>query len=169
MAVFAMLGAVVLASQIALYAVPGVQLVMFLIAVFTLTYGVRALIPIYVYVALYLFYYGFFTWNLPYLYIWLPLWGIFMLAGKLADKTKLPKKAQIPLYMTLCGLYGLSFGTLYAPFEALVMGFTFEQTLAWIGRGLPTDVTYAICNFATGVLIVPLVELLKKLDKREIE
>ena len=162
--VFAMLGTTILASQIVTYGIPGVQLVMFFIATFTLTYRLRALIPIYVYVLLYLMYYGFLPWNLPYLYIWIPLWGLFMLAGKL--ESKLPKKALIPIYMVLCGLFGLSYGTLYAPFWALIGGLTFQQTLAWIAAGFFTfDIPYAICNFAMGVLILPLSELLKKLDK----
>jgi len=156
-----MLGTIILASQIVMYGLPGVQLVMFFIATFTLTYRWRALIPVYVYVLLYLMYYGFFPWNLPYLYIWLPLWGLFMLAGKI----KLPKKALVPIYMVLCGLYGLAFGALYAPFWALIAGLNFRQTVAWIIAGLPTDIVYAVSNFTAGVLIIPLSELLKKLDR----
>jgi len=161
-----MLGALILASQIVTYAIPGVQLVMFFIATLTLTYRTRALIPIYVYVLLYLLYYGFVTWNLPYLYIWLPLWGIFMFAGKLAEKLRLAHKSRMLLYMTLCGLYGLSYGVLYAPFWALIAGLNFNQTLAWIAAGLPFDINYAVCNFAMGVMIVPFSDLLKKLDKQ---
>jgi hypothetical protein len=160
-----MLGATILASQIITYGIPGVQLVMILLATITLTYRWRALIPIYVYVLLYLQYFGFFAWNLPYLYIWIPLWSVFMLAGKLADKFRLPNKIRVPLYMILCGLCGLSFGTLYAPFWALIAGLSFNQTLAWIAAGLPVDFTYAVCNFAAGILIVPLSELLKKLNR----
>jgi len=160
-----MLGAAMLASQIATYGIPGVQLVMFFIATLTLTYRWRALIPIYVYVLLFLQFYGFFTWNLPYLYIWIPLWGIFMLAGYISEKLKLPNKIRVPLYMILCGLFGLSFGALYAPFWALIAGLNFKQTIAWIIAGLPVDISYAVCNFAAGVLIVPLSELLKKLDR----
>jgi len=161
-----MLGAMTLASQIVTYAIPGVQLVMFFLATFTLTYRVRALIPIYVYVLLYLLHYGFMPWNLPYLYIWLPLWGVFMLAGKIADKLRLVHKPRMLLYMVLCGLYGLAYGVLYAPFWALIAGLSFNQTLVWITAGLSFDINYAVCNFAMGVMIVPLSQLLKRLDNQ---
>ena len=68
--------------------------------------------------------------------------------------------------MVLCALHGLSFGTLYAPFASLMFGFSFNiQTMAaWIAAGFMFDVTHAIGNFAAGALIIPLSELLKKLD-----
>jgi len=158
-----MLATIILASQIVLYGIPGVQLVMFFIATITLAYRWRALIPIYVYVLLFLVYYGFFPWNLPYLYIWLPLWGIFMLAGKL--ESKLPRKALVPVYAVLCGLFGLSFGVLYAPVQAAMFGLTLKQTIVWVAAGLPTDIGYAISNFTAGILIVPFSRLLRKLDR----
>jgi hypothetical protein len=159
-----MLGSLILASQIALLNIPGVQAVMFLIATVTAAYGLRALIPIYIYVLLYLLYFGFLPWNLPYLYIFLPLWGLFMLI-RTRRVSNLPEKVRVPLCMFACGLFGLSFGTLYAPFWAIIAGLSFNQTLAWIAAGLPVDIGYAISNFAAGIMIVPLSELLKKLDR----
>jgi energy-coupling factor transport system substrate-specific component len=164
LAVFAILASVILVSQIVMAGIPGVQLVGMLIATLTVTYRVRALIPIYVFVLLFLVYYGFGVWNLAYLYIWLPLWGVFMLGGKVKCK-----KIRIPLFAFLCGLFGLSFGVLYAPFTALTMGLNFEQTVIWVKVGLflppYVDFTHAASNFAAGFLIVPLSELLTKLDK----
>ncbi|MCL1789466.1 MAG: hypothetical protein FWG33_03835 [Oscillospiraceae bacterium] len=158
--IFALLAAIILTVQIALWGIPGVQLNGLFIASITVAYRTRALIPLYVYVLLYCLYYGFSTWNLPYFYIWIPLWGVFMLVSRL----KTSKKVKAPIYMVLCGLFGLSFGTLYAPVQAAVFSLNFEQTLAWIIAGLPSDITHAVNNFATGVLIVPLSELLIKLD-----
>jgi energy-coupling factor transport system substrate-specific component len=156
-----MLGAIIHASQFAMQAVPGVQLMGLFIAAFTLTYRVRALIPIYVWIILHGAFYGF-IWMMPYLYVWLFPWGLFMLAGKI----KLPKKVLAPIYMVLCALGGLSFGTLYAPFWALWTGLSFNGMVAWIAAGFPVDIGYAISNFAFGTLIIPLSELLKKLDRQ---
>ena len=163
--VFAVLGSIMFVSQIAMQWLPNVHFLGLFVAAFTLTYRVRALIPIYVYVMVYGAFYGFSTWWIPYLYIWLPLWGMFMLAGKI----RLPMKAKIPLYMVLCGLHGLSFGTLYAPFQALVFGLSFQGMVAWIIAGIPFDITHAIGNLAAGVMIIPLSELLRKLDKQLIK
>jgi hypothetical protein len=158
-----MLAAVMHASQIALQGIPGVQLIWLFIAAMTLTYRARALIPIYVWVILHGAFYGF-IWAIPYLYIWLFPWGVFMLAGRI----KLPAKARVPIYMVLCALCGLLFGALYAPFWALWAGLSFNGMAAWIIAGLPVDMGYAVCNFAAGVLIIPLSELLKKLEKERI-
>jgi len=141
--------------------VPFIQLLGLFIAAITLAYRVRALIPLYVYVMLEGIFAGFSFWWLPYVYIWVPLWAVFMLAGKLS----LPKKIKIPLYMILCGLHGLLFGIMYAPAQALMFGLTFEGMIAWIIAGLWFDVMHAIGNIAAGILIIPLSELLIKLDK----
>jgi len=160
MIVFAMLGSLILASQITLSQILSIQLVMFLIATVTVAYRTRALIPIYVYILLYCLYYGFTPWNLVYFYIYIPLWGLFMLVGKIKSA-----KVKVPVSMITCGLFGLSFGTLYAPFWAFMMDYNLKQTLAWITYGFPVDIGYAISNVAAGVMIVPLSELLIKLDR----
>jgi len=150
-------------TYIALYGVPNVHLLGMLIAAFTLTYRVRALIPVYVYVALYGIFYGAVT-MIPFLYIWLPLWGMFMIAGRF----ELPVKVKVPLYMILCALHGLSFGILYSPAAVLMFGIplSFNSMLAWIVAGLPFDMYHALGNLAAGILIVPLCELLKKLNRQ---
>jgi len=157
--IFAMLGALMTVSQVAMQAIPNVHILGLFIASFTLTYRTRALIPIYVYVFLFGALNGFAFWWFAYLYIWLPLWGMFMIAGKFNP----PVKVKIPLYMLLCGIHGLMFGTLYAPFQAFWFGLSFEGMIAWIIAGLPFDVVHGISNFAAGTLIIPLSELIKKL------
>jgi len=139
---------------------PSVHLLGLFIAAFTLKYRVKALIPVYVYVAVYGAFYGFASWWVPYLYIWLPLWGMFMLAGMF----ELPLKAKVPVYMAICAIHGLSFGVLYAPYWAWMIGLNFQGMIAWIIAGIPFDITHAISNLIAGALIVPLTELLKKLD-----
>jgi len=153
-------------SQIAMQWIPNVHFIGLFIAAFTLTYRTRALIPIYVYVMLYGTFYGFSTWWYPYLYVWVPLWGMFMLAGKIGELFRIPVKVKIPLFMVLCALHGLSFGALYAPFQAWVFGLNFQGMIAWIIAGIPFDIIHASGNFAAGVLIVPLSELLKKFEKQ---
>ena len=141
--------------------IPNVHVLGLFIAATTITYRTRALIPLYAWVLLEGAFAGFSLWWLPYLYVWLPLWGMFMLIGKL----NLPNAIKPPLYMILCALHGLSFGILYAPAQALMFGFSFQMTITWIIAGLPFDIAHAIGNFAAGTMIIPLATLLKKLDK----
>jgi len=157
-----MLAGVMAVSRITLQTIPGVHPLGLIMAATTLTYRKHALIPIYVYILLDILLSGFALWIIPYLYAWLPLWGMFMLAGKL--KVSETKKELI--YMALVGLHGLTaFGLLYAPFWALWMGLSWEGTVAWVIAGLPFDVVHAVSNAALGTLIIPLHMLLKRLDE----
>jgi energy-coupling factor transport system substrate-specific component len=160
--IFALLGALMFLTKFIMQWLPNIHLLGLFIAAFTLCYRVRALIPLYVYILLDGLLSGFSMWWIPYLYIWLPLWVVFMLAGKLA----LPQKLKIPLYMVLCGLHGLCFGTLYAPAQALMFGLSFKGMLAWIAAGLPFDVIHGASNFVAAALIVPLSNLLIRLDRQ---
>jgi len=157
--VFAVLGAIMFLSKIALQWIPNVHLLGMFIATITLTYGVKALIPIYVFVLLDGIVQGFSTWWIPNLYIWLPLWASFMIVRRF----QVPQKIQVPLYMALCALHGLSFGALFAPVHALFFRLSFQGMVAWIMAGLPFDVIHAIGNAAAASLIVPMTVLLRRL------
>ena len=99
-------------------------------------------------------------WWVPYLYIWTLLWGAVMLLPR-----NLPDKFACIVYPALCALHGILFGILYAPAQAVMFGFTFEQTLAWIASGLPFDILHSMGNLAAGLLILPLSKLLLRLDR----
>ena len=120
----------------------------------------KALIPIYVYVLLNGLFAGFNSWWVPYLYIWTILWGAIMILPK-----NMPKAVACIVYPIVCAAHGLLFGALYAPVQALMFGFTFEQTLAWIAAGLSFDMIHMVGNFAVGLLIFPVSVTLKKLVK----
>ena len=153
-----MLGALMFCSKIIMEVLPNIHLLGMFTVVFTIVFRIKALIPIYIYVFLNGLYAGFSAWWVPYLYIWTLLWGAVLLIPR-----KLPKKVRAVIYSAVCCLHGLCFGVLYAPVQALMFGFNFEQTLAWIAAGLTFDVIHGIGNLAAGFLILPLSELLFKL------
>ena len=158
LAVFSMLGGIMVASKIAMEALPNIHLIGVFVIALTVVYRKKALYPIYVFVFLFGLYYGFDLWWLPYLYIWTALWGAAML---------LPQKwANTPLVlMCLCAAHGLLYGVLYAPSQALLYGFNFRSTLAWIAAGLPFDLIHGVSNFFCGALIAPLISLLRYAEK----
>ena len=155
-----MLGTMLFCGDILMEWAPNIHFVGMLTMTYTLVYRGKALIPIYIYVFLNGVYAGFGLWWIPYLYLWAILWGVTMLLPR-----NMPRRVAIPVYMGVCALHGLCFGTLYAPFQAVVFGLDFAKTLAWIAAGLPFDVIHALGNLASGALIVPLVELLRRLEK----
>jgi len=149
-------------SKIVMEALPNIHLLGMLTIAYTVVFRVKALIPIYVYVMLNGIFAGFSAWWVPYLYIWTVLWGITMLLPK-----KMPRLLCLIVYPTICALHGLFFGVLYAPVQALMFHFSFEQTLAWISAGLVFDVLHFFGNLAAGLLIVPTIALLEKLVKKK--
>ena len=163
MAVFAMLGVLMLVSKLAMEALPNLHLLGALTMTYTLVYRKKALIPIYVYVFLNGLLWGFSAWWVPYLYIWTVLWGVTMLLPK-----KMPRAIACVVYPVICMLHGLSFGVLYAPAQALMFGLNFEQTLAWIAMGATFDIIHAIGNLVAGLLIFPLSKLLKRLEAKAV-
>ena len=161
MTVFAMLGTILFCSKILMEAFPNIHFVAMFIIAFTLVYRWKALIPIYIFVLLTGVYGGFNVWWVPYLYIWLPIWGITMLLPR-----RMPKWLAVPSYMLLGGLHGIAYGVLYAPAQALLFKMDLQMTLAWIASGLVFDVLHAAGNFAACALVLPLSNLLFKLEKQ---
>lgn len=160
MALFSLFGALMWVSKIALEFLPNIHMLGMFTMLFTVVYRKKALIPIYIFVLLEGVFAGFSMWWIPYVYIWTILWGVTMLLPK-----KMSPKVATVVYAVVCGLHGLCYGTLYAPFQALWMGFSFKMTLAWIASGLPWDAVHMAGNIVFGTMIYPLSKLLRKLDK----
>ena len=163
-AVFSMLGALMYISKLIMEVAPNVHLLGTFVIAFTLVYGKKALYPIYVYVLLNGIFAGFATWWIPYLYIWTVLWGVVMLLPK-----KMPPKIRPLVYMCVCAAHGFLFGTLYAPAQAILFGLNFEGMVAWIIAGLPWDFVHGVSNFFGGILIMPIVRILRIAEQGTIQ
>jgi len=148
------------ASDIAMEALPNIHVVGVFIVAITVAYRWKALYPLYIYVFLNGLYAGFSMWWVPYLYVWTVLWGVVMLLPK-----SLPKRLSPVVYMTAAGLHGLLFGVIYAPCQALLMGFDLRQTLLWISAGFYFDLIHGISNFCCGTLILPLTKVMRRAEK----
>jgi energy-coupling factor transport system substrate-specific component len=150
-------------SKVMMEALPNVHLLGALTITYTVVYRWKALIPIYVYVILNGLFAGFDAWWLPYLYIWTILWAVTMLIPK-----RMPKWLKYVVYPMLCAIHGLSFGILYSPAQAIMFGLDFKGLITWISAGAIFDTVHGVSNFFAGLLIVPMVNLLRKIDKAKI-
>lgn len=159
-AIFGMLGAVMFASKMLMEILPNIHLLGTLIVAITVVYRKKALYPIYIYVFLNGIFAGFAMWWIPYLYVWTILWAATMLLPK-----NMPAKIAPVVYAVVCALHGFAFGVLYAPAQAIMFGLNFNATIAWITAGLPFDIIHGISNLCCGVLIVPIIKLLKNSEK----
>ena len=142
--------------QKAMAGLPNIELTSMLVMLSALLLRWRALIPIYIYVFLMGLTDGFPTWWIPYLYLWLVAWGMAMLLPK-----KMPDAVAAVVYPVTCGLFGLMYGTLYAPSQALLFGLNLKGMFSWIVAGLGFDALHAAGNTVAGLLILPLYATLK--------
>lgn len=157
--VFSMLGALMYASKMLMEFAPNVHLLGVFTISYTVVYRKKALYPIYVYVLLNGLFAGFSAWWVPYLYLWTILWAVAMLLPQ-----KMPAKIRPLVYMVVNACHGFLFGTLYAPAQAIMFGLSFQGMLAWIVAGLPWDFVHGVSNFFCGILIVPIITILRKLE-----
>ncbi len=159
-AVFGMLGALMYASKMLMEVAPNIHLLgVFTIAI-TVVYRKKALYPIYTYVLLNGLFSGFATWWIPYLYVWTVLWGVTMLLPQ-----KIPKGIKPIVYMVLNASHGFLFGVLYAPAQAILFGLSFDGMIAWIIAGFPFDFIHGVSNFFCGMLIVPIISVLQRMER----
>jgi len=158
MALFGTLGALMFCSKLVMEFLPNIHLLGALTMAFTLVFRVKALIPIYIYVALCGIYAGFSPWWVFHLYVWAVLWGITMLLPR-----RMPHWLASVVYPAVCCLHGLAFGVLCAPAQAILYDLDLPQTLTWIVLGFPYDLIHAHGNLLAGLLILPLVTLMRRL------
>lgn len=161
LAVFAVLGTFMYLSKLLMEALPNIHMLGALTVAYTVVYRKKALLPIYVFVALTGFFAGFATWWIPYLYIWTVLWG----AAMLLPKEMSPAVGAV-VYPLVSALHGLLYGTLYAPAQALLFGLDFRGMIAWIIAGFPFDVTHCLGNLVCGLLILPIISALRSAERR---
>ena len=158
--IFSMFGVIMYVSKQLMEFLPNFHLLGMFIVALTVVYRKKALIPIYVYVMLDGLFHGFNLWWYPYLYIWTVLWLFTMILPK-----KMPDKIAAFVYPMVAALHGILFGALYAPVQAIMYDFTFEQTIQWIIVGLGFDIMHAVGNMFVGLLILPCIKILQRLEK----
>ncbi|MBE7051130.1 MAG: hypothetical protein E7395_00975 [Ruminococcaceae bacterium] len=161
--IFAMFGAIMYASKMIMEILPNIHLIGVFVVVLTVVYGAKALYPIYVYVFLTGLLAGFSTWWVPYLYIWTVLWAFVMLLPKNIN----PRLRPI-VYMSVCALHGFCYGILYAPCQMLFYGLSFKGVVAWVAAGFAWDIVHGVSNFFCASLACPLISILNKLNRSNI-
>ncbi|MBQ5755083.1 MAG: hypothetical protein IIV90_05390 [Oscillospiraceae bacterium] len=154
-ALFGILGALTFAAKVAMMGLPNIEPVSLIVMLFSVTYGRKALYPIYVYVLLEFTLFGFHLWSVNYLYVWAILAGLAWLFRSMSH----------PLgWALLSGAFGLFFGALCAPVYLFTGGPAFAFT--WWASGIPFDLTHAAGNFAMALLLFcPLRRLFARLER----
>jgi len=152
-ALFGMLGALTFGGKFVMSSLPNIEPVSLFVMVFAVVFGLKALFPIGIYVALEILVYGIQLWNINYLYVW----------AILALIAYAMRRVQEPLiWAVISGVFGLLFGALCAPVYLFTGGLHFA--LSWWLSGIPFDLLHCAGNFVLAALLfVPLRKLLDKL------
>lgn len=153
---FGILGALTFAMKFVMAGLPNIEPVSLSIMVYAAVFGLKALYPTYVYVAMEILYFGLGTWNICYLYIW----------AILAVAAILMRNMRSSLgWAVLSGAYGLAFGALCGIVDIFIGGFGYAAA-KWVS-GIPFDLLHCGGNFVIAALLfVPLRSLLEKLYSR---
>ncbi|MFB0920018.1 MAG: hypothetical protein QMB62_03920 [Oscillospiraceae bacterium] len=148
-----LMSALIVGTQLAMAALPNINLVSVLIIITVIVYGAKAFYSVAVFVLLEGLIYGFGLWFINYLYVWAVLAAIALIF----------RKNQIALiWAVIAGLFGLSFGLLCA-IPYLFIGGRAMALSYWVS-GIPFDITHCISNFILTLLLInPLKKLLLKL------
>ena len=151
---YAILGAALVAVQVALAFLPNIELVSLLIIAYACVFNWRALFPVFVFVLTEGLIYGFGLWFINYLYVW-PL----LLCAALFLKRGTNGNSRLP-FSLLSAFFGLFFGALCA-LPYFLIGGPASALAYWIS-GIPFDIVHALGNGATAFLLfLPLCRILK--------
>ena len=153
LALFGILGVLTFGMKVVMSYLPNIEPVSLMVMLFAVTFGRRALYPIYTYVLLEFLLYGIRLWSVNYLYIW----------AVLAAAAWLLRKETHPLaWALLSGGYGLLFGALCAPVDVFIGGIGYAAG-RWVS-GIPFDLLHGAGNFVIALaLFVPLRRLMERL------
>lgn len=147
-----LLAAVMLVGKFALNALPNIEVVSLLTAVYTVCIGKKAIIPVYLFVIIEGVVYGFGTWWLSYLYVW-PLLYLAVLAIRKIEGTV--------ICTLVCAMFGLLFGALCSVPQFIIGGISYGT--AYFISGIPFDLLHCAGNAVlTAVLYKPLKLLLTR-------
>ncbi len=156
--ILAFLTAILLVAQIALAAVPNIEIVTLLVIIYTQIFGKKVFFIIYAFAILEGLLYGFGIWWLMYLYVW-SLLALLVMQFK--------KQESVILWTIISAGFGFAFGLLCSLPYFFIGGF--HMAAAWWIAGIPYDLLHGIGNIAvTLVLYKPIYFLLKKLAGNEI-
>ena len=111
---FGILGALTFAGKYVMQGLPNIEPVSLMIMLFAVTFGLKGIYPMYVYVVMEFLFYGLNTWSVCYLYIWLVLLLLALAFRKMEGALG---------WALLSGVFGLGFGALCTPVDVVMGGF----------------------------------------------
>jgi len=156
MIVMALIAAMMIATQVAMAALPNVHLVSVFVILAAMIFGWKALYSIYIFVLLEGLIYGFSMWFVNYLYVWTVLAILAIVFRKNHSRW---------FWAAVSGIFGLLFGALCS-IPYLFIGGWAAAFSYWVS-GIPFDLIHCVSNaILTFILLMPLYNLCCKILNR---
>ncbi len=153
--VLVMFAPLLTAVKMVLAAFYNIELVSLLLMVITYKFGIKALIPAFIFSVTEVLIYGINIWNVMYLYVWVVLVIICLPFRKI-------RKGWF--FALLSGIYGLSFGALCSIPYYFIPSFGPAFAISWMVSGFfPADILHCVGNTASALLLY--IPLTKALDR----
>lgn len=143
---------------------PNIEPVSLMLIACTCVYGIKALLPTYIFSVVQIVLHGIHIWNLMYLYVWavlvflvLALLPLHRLIDALAGRKAIA--LQTAMWTVVAALYGISFGTICSVPYFFTLGPA--GAVSWIISGFSFDILHCIGNaIMTAVGFYPLYKTL---------
>ena len=153
MVVMALIAAMMMATQVAMAALPNVHLVAVFVILAAMLFGWKALYSVYIFVLLEGLIYGFSMWFVNYLYVWTVLTVIAVIFRSNRSRW---------FWAAVAGIFGLLFVALCSIPYFFVGGWAAAFSY-WVA-GIPFDLIHCVSNAVlTFILLMPLYKLCSKL------
>ena len=153
---FGILAALTFAAKYVMSWMPNIEPVSLMVMLFAVTFGWKALFPIYVYVLMEILFYGLGSWNFNYFYIWAILAFAALALRNMHDRLG---------WAILSGCFGLLFGVLCAPVDVFIGGLSYALS-KW-ASGIPFDLMHCAGNFIIALLLFdPMRKLIDQLYQK---
>ena len=149
---------------------PNIEPVTVMLIALTTVFGIKALLPVYVFSFIEIILHGFHIWNMMYLYVWAVLVLIVLCFLPLHKVIEAKTGKAHPVILTvmwtiLASIYGIGFGTICSIPYFFTLGL--EGAVAWIVSGLAFDVIHCVSNaIITALMFFPLYKILKVAKKK---
>lgn len=151
-ALIGVMAAIVECAKLALAAIPNVEAVTLLLALFGYTFGWHGVAAAYVFVCIEPLIYGFNTWFITYLLYWPLVAFVFMLFGRSGIKRRLPLTVTAVFLTVLFGVLSslVDVGLFTGYFDKFWYRFGI-----YYARGIPFYITQILCNAALFISVFP--------------
>lgn len=156
-ALIGILSATITAGKLALSFIPNIEIVTFLMVIYTIVFGLKkTFLASVIFSTTEILIYGLSTWLLGY-YI---VWPLLILVTDLFNK----KYKSEYVYAGISALWGYAFGFFFAIIESIFYGKAYGLTY-WIS-GIPFDLIHGTSNFIIAlVLFEPVINILNRLKQ----